>query len=175
MRRLGPYVFVALAILAGSCWIITAQAANEMPAVNLNVDNAGPRQVEDTTEKALARDYAKAWNSMEAALSENRTDGLDTDFAGVALDEIRSRVAEQQQTGLHTRFIDHGHHLQAVFYSPEGSAVQLTDTAQFEVQYLDGDKVLHSEQRTANYTVVMTAGENRWKIRVLQETPVQPE
>ncbi len=175
MRRWAPYVFIALVIVTCSCWIVTAQAADDMPAVNLNVDNAGPRQVEDTTEKALARDYARAWNSMEAALAENRVDGLDTDFAGVALDELKDRVSEQQHTGLHTRFVDHGHRLQAVFYSPEGSAVQLIDTAQIEVQYLDGDKVLHSEQRTANYTVVMTAGENRWKVRVLQENPAQPE
>jgi hypothetical protein len=100
---------------------------------------------------------------------------LDGDFVGVALDELRDRVNQQQQTGLHTRYIDHGHRLQAVFYSPEGSAVQLTDTAQLEVQYLDGEKLLHSEQRTESYTVVMTAGENRWKVRVLQATPAQPE
>lgn len=175
MKRWGFYVLVALAIVACSCWIITAEAASEMPAVSLNVDNAGPRQVEDTTEKALARDYARAWNSMESALAENRVDGLEADFAGVALDDLKDRVTEQRQSGLHTRFVDHGHRLQAVFYSPEGSAVQLTDTAQIEVQYLDGDKVLHSEQRTTNYTVVMTAGENRWKVRVLQENPAQPE
>jgi hypothetical protein len=175
VKRLGPYIVVALIIVACQCWIVTAQAANELPAVNLNVDNAGPRRVENTTEKVLARDYAQAWNSMEAALAQNRIDGLDTDFAGVALDELKDRVSQQQQSGLHTRFIDHGHRLQAVFYSPEGSAVQLTDSAQFEVQYLDGNKVLHSEQRTANYTVVMTAGENRWKVRVLQENPAQPE
>ena len=175
MKRWVPYVVVALAIAACSCWIITAQAASDMPAVNLNINSAGPRQVEDSTEKALTRDYARAWNSMESALAENRVDGLDADFAGVALDEVKDRVTQQRESGLHTRFIDHGHHLQAVFYSPEGSAVQLTDQAHFEIQYLDGDKVLHSEQRTANYTVVMTAGENRWKVRILQENPAQPE
>ena len=175
MKRWAPYLLVALMTFACLCWIVSAYAADDMPTVNLNVDNAGPRQVEDTTEKALARDYARAWNSMEAALAENRADGLDTDFVGIALDELKDRVSAQQQSGLHTRFIDHGHRLQAVFYSPEGSAVQLIDTAQIEVQYLDGDKLLHSEQRTANYTVVMTAGENRWKVRVLQENPAQPE
>ena len=175
MRRWAPYVFVALVIVACSCWIAAAQAASDLPAVNLNVSNAGPRQVEDTTEKALERDYAHAWSSMETALAQNRADVLDTDFVGVALDELKNRVNEQQQSGLHTRFIDHGHSLQAVFYSPEGSAVQLRDTAQFEVQYLDGDRVLHSEQRTQNYIVVMTAGENRWKVRVLQAMPGQPE
>lgn len=174
MKRWGPFL-VALVIVACSCWIVTAQAANEMPAVNLNVSNAGPRQVEDTTEKALERDYAKAWSSLETALAENRADILNADFVGVALDELKDRVNQQQQSGLHTRYIDHGHRLQAVFYSPEGSAVQMNDTAQLEVQYFDGDKVLHSEQRTENYTVVMTVGENRWKVRVLQAMPAQPE
>lgn len=175
VRRWVSYVFVALVMVACSCWIVTAQAANDLPSVNLNVSDAGPRQVEETTEQALQRDYARAWGSLETALAENRADGLDADFVGVALDELRDRVSQQQQSGLHTRYIDHGHRLQAVFYSPEGSAVQLTDTAQFEVQYLDGDKILHSEQRTENYTVVMTAGENRWKVRVLQAVPGQPE
>jgi hypothetical protein len=166
---------VALVIMACSYWIVAAQAAADLPQVNLNVESAGPRQVEDTTEKALQRDYAHAWGSLATALAENRSDVLDTDFVGVALDELKERVNQQQQSGLHTRYIDRGHILRAVFYSPEGSAVQLQDTAQFEVQYLDGEKVLHSEQKTLNYIVVMTAGENRWKVRVLQEQPGQPE
>jgi putative sterol carrier protein len=144
-----------------------AQAA-DLPRVNLNVDAAGPRQVEDTTEKAIARDYARAWNSMITALSENRSGALDPDFVGVALDNLRERVNQQQRSGLRTRYVDRGHNLQAIFYSAEGSAIQLRDTAQFDVQFLDGDKVIHEEQRTENYTVVMTAAENRWKVRVLQ-------
>ena len=175
MRWLGPWILVAALIVVCSLWIVSAQAASDLPKIDLNVSNAGPRQVEDTTEKALERDYARAWSSMETALSENRADVLDADFVGVALDNLKERVTQQQQSGLHTRYVDHGHRLQAVFYSPEGSAVQLSDTAQFEVQFLDGDRVLHSEQRTENYTVVMTTGENRWKVRVLQSTPMQPE
>ena len=41
--------------------------------VALNVQNAAPRQVEETTEKAIARDYAAAWQAMAAALEQNRT------------------------------------------------------------------------------------------------------
>lgn len=174
MRWFGPFM-VAAFLLACSCWIVTAQAASELPAVNLNVGDAGPRQIEDTTERALQRDYAHAWGAMEAALDENRSDILSSDFVGVALDELKERVAEQQKSGLRTRFVDHGHQLQAIFYSPEGSAVQLRDTAHVEVQYLDGDKIVNSEQRTESYTVVMTAGENRWKVRVLQAVQAQPE
>ena len=174
MKWFGPFLVMCF-LLACSCWIVTAQAANELPAVNLNATDAGPRQIEETTERALQRDYAHAWGSMEAALADNRADILEIDFVGVALDELKDRVADQQKSGLRTRYIDHGHQLQAIFYSPEGSAVQLRDTAQLEVQYLDGDKIVRSEPRTENYTVVMTAGENRWKVRVLQEVAAQPE
>ena len=174
MKWFGPFL-VAAFLIACSCWIVTAQAANELPPVNLSVSDAGPRQIEDTTERALQRDYARAWSSMEVALADNRADILDSDFVGVALDELKDRVNQQQKSELHTRYIDHGHQLQAIFYSPEGSAVQLRDTAQLEVQYLDRDKILHSEQRTESYTVVMTAGENRWKVRVLQAVAAQPE
>jgi hypothetical protein len=167
VKRLAPYLIVASVIVMCAFWIVTAQAA-DLPRVNLNVETAGPRQVEDTTEKAVARDYARAWDSMMTALSQNRSDVLDPDFVGVALDNLRERVNQQQQSGLHTRYVDRGHNLQAIFYSAEGSAIQLRDTAQFDVQFLDGDKVIHQEQRTENYTVVMTAAENRWKVRVLQ-------
>jgi hypothetical protein len=169
VKRFGPFLFVAVTIVLCAVWIATAQAA-DLPRVDLNASTAGPRQVEDTTEKAVARDYSRAWSSMTTALSENRADLLDADFVGVALDNLRERVSQQQQAGLHTRYVDRGHRLQAVFYSPDGSAIQLRDTAQFEVQYLDGDKVLNQEQRTENYTVVMTAAENRWKVRVLQSS-----
>ena len=166
MKRWLTVLFITSIILACAVWI-TALAA-DLPQVNLNVSSAGPREVEDTTEKAVARDYARAWSSMMTALSDNRTDVLDANFVGVALDNLKERVNQQRQAGLHTRYVDRGHKLDAVFYSYEGSAIQLRDTAQVEVQYLDGDKLLHSEQRTENYTVVMTPGESRWKVRVLQ-------
>ena len=167
MKRFAPWFSVATVIVTCAFWIATVQAA-DLPQISLNIDNAGPRQVEDSTEKAVARDYGRAWSSIMTALSENRADVLDADFVGVALDNLRERVNQQQQSGLHTRYVDRGHKLEAIFYSAEGSAIQLRDTAQFDVQFLDGDKVVHQEQRTENYTVVMTAGENRWKVRVLQ-------
>lgn len=174
MKRLGWSLFAAVFIVMCALWIDSVKAA-DLPQINLNTENVGPRQVEDSTEKSIARDYARAWSSMTTALSENRSDVLDADFVGVALDNLRERVNQQQQSGLRTRYVDRGHRLQAIFYSLEGSAIQLRDTAQYEVQFLDGSKVVHQEQRTENYTVIMTAAENRWKVRVLQATLGQPE
>jgi hypothetical protein len=143
----------------------------EPVSVQLNSASIAPREMEDNTEKAVVRDYTRAWQSLATALSENRSAALANDFIGHAQDELRQRVSEQQKSGLHTRYIDHGHNLQALFYSQDGSAMQLRDTARLEVQMLDGDKVIHSDQFTQNYLVVMTTGENRWKVRVLQALP----
>jgi hypothetical protein len=55
----------------------------------------------------------------------------------------------------------------ATFYSPEGSAVQLQDTAQLEIQLLDGGKIVSSQNVTRKYIAVVTVVEDRWKVRVL--------
>ncbi len=163
-KVLSRYLLLLL-LAASSAWALDA------PSVQLNTASAGPREVEDTTEKAILRDYTSAWKSMEAALEQNRSDLLANDFVGQAQDVLKQRVREQRQSGLHTRYVDRGHKVQAIFYSPEGSAMQLRDTAQLEMQVLDGDKVVHSERLTQNYLVVMTAAENRWKVRILQAVP----
>lgn len=162
-----------LLALAASLFLCLSALGAEPVSVQLNSAAVAPREMEDNTEKAVVRDYGRAWQSLATALSENHADALDNDFVGYAQDELRQRVSEQQKSGLHTRYIDHGHNLQAIFYSQDGSAMQLRDTARLEVQLLDGDKVIHSDQFTQNYLVVMTTGENRWKVRVLQALPAK--
>ena len=61
--------------------------------------------------------------------------------------------------------------MNAIFYSPEGSAIELQDTAQLQIQVLDGDKVLHSEDVSVHYVALLTAAENSWKVRVLEAVP----
>jgi hypothetical protein len=117
------------------------------------------------------RDYAVAWKALATALSENRAQALDAGFVGDARNKLGSRIEEQQRTGLSARYVDRGHKLEALFYSPDGSAMQLRDTAQLEVQVFDGGQLVSSQELTQNYLVVMTVGEGRWKVRVLQEVP----
>jgi len=69
------------------------------------------------------------------------------------------------------RYTDRGHQLEAVFYSPDGSAMQLRDTAQLTREILDGDKVVKREDVTAHYYVLMSVAEDRWKLRSIQEVP----
>lgn len=150
--------------------VIAAQT-NPSIQVRLDTSKATPREVEQQTQQSIVRDYGNAWKDLEDALANNRADDLATSFAGAARDRWGATVEEQAKAGISRRFVDRGHQLQVLFYSVEGSALELKDTAQFEVQYLDGGKVVHSEQVTGHYMVLMTPAENSWKVRVLQEVP----
>jgi hypothetical protein len=61
--------------------------------------------------------------------------------------------------------------LEGLFYSPAGDAMQLRDRAEFEIETLDGDKVIDSEHSSFNYMVLMTPGADRWLIRDLESIP----
>jgi hypothetical protein len=138
--------------------------------VQFNIEGAGPREIEDTTQAAIVRDYGTAWRSLETALNDNSKEALDNGFVGFARDRYAARIAGQKQSGLRTRIVDHGHKLQAMFYSPEGSTMQLRDTAKLELQVLDGGNVISTRKLTRSYVVLMTPAEDRWKVRVLQES-----
>jgi hypothetical protein len=142
--------------------------ADTKPNVQLNTANAGPREVEETTQKAILRDYTAAWQAINSALSNNSTEPLQDNFVGFALAKLTNRVKDQRTTGLRTRILDHGHKVDAIFYSRDGAAIQLRDTANIETQILDGDSVIHTDQAQVQYIAVMTGAEDRWKVRVLE-------
>lgn len=174
MKRILTKASLLLAI--GVAWIaanhhITMVRAATTPSISLNVHNTAPRQVEDQTEKAVARDYAAAWQAMTEALDQNRADLLTANFVGTATDKLTETIQAQSKTGIHRRYTDKGHQVQAVFYSAEGSAMELHDTVQLHLELLDGGKVVHSEDVTLHFIALMTAAENSWKVRVLQEVP----
>jgi len=170
----------ALAVITAVAWLAAPiaraadpvrEAASGGIKVEFNSTGVGPREIEDTTELAIPRDYAAAWNALETALSQNRADILDSGFVGVARERLAQRVADQKKTGLHVRYVDHGHQVRAVFYSPEGSAMQLRDTVSYDLQVLDGNKVIHSQPVTETYIALMTVTEDRWKVRMLEAAP----
>jgi hypothetical protein len=150
-----------------------ASASDELPRVELNAENIGPRQIEDLTSKSIPRDYALAWQSMEQALNENRIDVLDAYFTGFERDQLRRRVKSQIASGLHTRYRDRGHKLDAMFYAPAGDAMELRDRVQLDVQVFDGDKVIYDQPVNLNYIVLMTPGADRWLVRQLQAVEEQ--
>ena len=166
--------YARVLVLSGISWaafVFPVLADGPTPNVQLSTASATPREVEDSTQKAIVRDYTAAWTALATALANNQTGGLDASFTGVARDQLAARVAGQGKSGLRTQIIDRGHKLEAVVYTPEGSAMQLHDTAQVDIQIMDGGEVIHSEHTTLHYVVLMTVAEDRWKVRLLQEVP----
>ncbi len=161
------------AALVAAVWLGFTVRAASLPGVQLDIAKAAPREVEAPTEKAIIRDYGNAWESLATALEDNRPEALDPAFVGFARDKFGRAIAEQKQSGLRTRYVDHGHKLETVFYSLDGSAMELRDTAQLEVQILDGSRVLSSQPVTAHYLVLMTPAADRWQVRALQGIPSQ--
>ncbi|HEX4602903.1 MAG TPA: hypothetical protein VH724_02845 [Candidatus Angelobacter sp.] len=154
--------------VSGAVPLLQRILADSKPSVQLDVKNAQPREVEEITQNAILRDYTLAWQGIGTALANNTLQPLNENFSGFALDKLTQRVKDQKQNGLSTRIIDHGHKVEAVFYSPDGSAVELRDTASIETQVLDGGTVIHSDQAQIQYYAVMTGAEDRWKVRVLE-------
>jgi hypothetical protein len=145
--------------------------ADSKPNVRLNAENARPRQLEDVTQNAVLRDYTLAWQAMNTALADNTTAPLKDNFVGFALEQLTQRVKDQQKQGLRTKIIDGGHKVDAIFYSKDGSAVELRDTASIETQVLDGNTVIHSDKSQIQYLAVMTGAADRWQVRVLESVP----
>ena len=136
--------------------------------VQLDTHKTGPRAVESQTEQAILRDYRLAWTSMGKALESNTVDPLQGSFVGTAMERLTETVVRQRRTGLSSRYGGQSHKLLAVFYAPEGDVIELHDTAEFQLQVMDGGKVVHEEHAVRHYIVLMTPGADRWIIRQLQ-------
>ena len=167
------YLLLALCLLVllslASLPLRVFAAAPEV-AIKLDASAAAPRQVEDSTVQAVARDYSAAWKNLAQAVDENRPDLLGG-FVGAAREQATQLIASQKENGLHQRYVDHGHTATVSFYSADGSSMLVHDTAQFEIQHLDGSNVVHSEQVTLHYLALLTPAENSWKVRVLETVP----
>ena len=175
MRRLSEVALrllvyaLTFALLVGLALPLISKvlAASETVQVRLDASQIQPRPLEQLTGQSITKNYSNAWKNLETALAENRPDLIDESFVGYAHDKLLSQVNQQQKAGLSTRYVDHGHQVSATFYSPEGSAVQLQDTAQLEIQLLDRGKVVSSQNVTHKYIAVVTVVEDSWKVRVL--------
>ncbi len=165
MRRPLLLVLLALALVT-----FGARPANAQQ-IKLDSVSAGPREMADATRDSITRAYAHAWKTLAQALAENRADLLDAAFIGAARDNFVQLIRHQQASGLRQKYVDRGHTVEVLFYSPEGLSVQLRDRAQLELQVLDGDSVVHREALTVNYIALLTPTEVTWKVRLLQAVP----
>jgi hypothetical protein len=148
-----------------------AYGADSAVQVRLDLKRAGPRAVEDLTERGILRDYRFAWTSIAQAVEFNTVDPLEGPFAGQAKQWLKAEIASQQHSGLSRRYVDQNHRLEAVFYAPEGDVMELHDTAEYRLQVSDGGKLIYDEQVVIHFVVLMTPGADRWVIRQLQAVP----
>ncbi len=146
-------------------------AADSTPQVVLNTSKAGPRSVESLTERALLRDYKFAWVNLDQAMESNSTAPLAGLFTGTANAWLADAVNGQRRSGLSSRYLNQSHKVEAAFYAPEGDMIELHDTAEYDLQILDGQKTIHNEHAVVHYVVLMTPGSDRWVIRQLQAVP----
>ncbi len=144
-------------------------SASTEPAVHVApMDAVGPRTMESQTQASVIRDYLLAWQSVNAAMTQNRPELLDAVFVGKAKEKLAETVREQQSLGIETSYLPKSHDIRIVFYSPEGLSIQLLDEVEYDVNVRKGEQSLGSEHVRARYVAVLSPTETRWKVRVFQ-------
>jgi len=174
MRSIPKLRVVLLPAIALSFFLagaISSSAADSIPEVSLDSTKSAPRSVESLTQKSIVRDYKLAWASLTQALESNSAAPLTGLFEASASEWLTERVSGQQRSGLTSRYSNQSHKLQAVFYAQEGDVIELHDTAEYDIQILDGSNTIHAEHVLERYVVLMTPGADRWVIRQLQSVP----
>jgi hypothetical protein len=162
-----PVLLLAIAIVAAS----PLSAADSSPQVQLDMSRAGPRAVEPLTQRAILRDYRFAWSSLAQALEFNTDGPLQGPFVATAKKILLDMVNSQRAANLSTRYLEQNHKVEAVFYAPEGDVIELHDTAEFQLQILDGSKSVHDERTIVHYVILMTPAADRWVVRQMQAVP----
>jgi hypothetical protein len=147
---------------------LSLHAADTDVQVQIDSRHAGPRTMEPLSERGILRDYKFAWGSIAQALESNSLDPLNGPFAGSAEKWLKQTVTSQQHSGISQRVLDQNHHVETVFYSPEGDVMELHDTAEYQLQILDGSKTISDQHVTMHYVVLMTPAADRWVVRQLQ-------
>jgi hypothetical protein len=166
LKKFAPQFLKVAGFAVAVCALASAQS---LPQVHLDAAGLAPRPIEELTGTTIARHYAMAWRDLAGALESGRSAVLGDEFTGVAKDRLVRRIGEQNQAGVHVRIVDHGHQLKAVFYSTDGSAMQLLDHAELEIQTFDGNKLIDTQNAPQEYMVLMTPGADRWYVRDLEE------
>jgi len=155
-------------LLSAMTTAVSAFAADE-PSVHVQQPHLqGPRELQETTAKAVVQNYLDSWQSMRKALDQNRTDLIDRDFVGSAREKLAATIKQQAAAGVHTTYRDRSHDVQILFYSPEGLSIQLADDVEYDVQLSSGAKSLGTQQVKTRYIVVLTPSEVRWRVRIFQ-------
>lgn len=161
-------MFGRTALACASMILATGMAAAQ-PDVTVDTSQLkGPRALEDQTKAAAVRDYLESWQEMNQAFEQGQPSLLSEDFIGTAMDKLTEAIEGQAKVGIRTSYQDRAHHIQFLFYSPEGLSIEMIDDAEYDVHVIDHDKTVATVPASARYIVVLTPAEVRWKVRVLQ-------
>jgi hypothetical protein len=157
--------------IASLVFLLSLAASADGPgiAVQLDASQAGPRKIETQTEGRVLADYRMAWADIAQALTANDAGAYAGLFVGNAKQWLEQTVTSQRRTGISTRYSNQRHKLQIVFYAPEGDLIELHDVAEYDTQVLADGKVVHQDQDSHRYVVLMTPGADRWVVRELTE------
>ena len=170
-RAISRIISRMTALLAASVFLFCAPRSNAAVNVDMSVSHAGPRAVEPLLERGILRDYRIAWISLAHALEFNAADALSGPFVSTARDTLMNNVSSQRRSGLSTRYLNQNHKVEAVYYAPEGDVIELHDAADYQLQILDGGKLIHDEHVVMHYVVLMTPAADHWVVRQLQAVP----
>lgn len=165
MRKLALYLFLAAVNLAPG--LVLAQATVSIEPFRM----LGPRLLQAQTRESVMRDYLRSWQSVSLAFDHNSPEMLDQDFVGTAKEKLAGTIESQKRIGIHTRYLDHSHRLQIVFYSPDGQSLELTDRVDYDLQMIDRNATNTTQHMSAMYIVILTPTETRWRVRVFQAVP----
>jgi hypothetical protein len=168
-RSAGNFLLAAFTILLA--FTVCSQAADSAVEVQLETKETKPRVIESLTERGILRDYRFAWMNIGEALESNSLAPLEGSFAGDTKEWLRETVLNQQRSGLSQRYSGQNHKLEVVFYAPEGDVMEVHDTAEYQLQLLDGGKVIRDQHIVQHFVVLMTPGADHWVIRQLQAVP----
>lgn len=158
----------AMVVVLAVSALASARAADEAEVHVQPPHLDTPRPLNDTTRKAVIRDYLESWKAMSGALEHNQPALLDADFAGTAKDQLTATIREQAALGIRTRYQPLSHSIQIVFYSPEGLSIQLVDNIEYDVRILNRNTGMTARQVHARYVAVLTPTEVRWRVRLFQ-------
>jgi hypothetical protein len=74
-------------------------------------------------------------------------------------------------SGISTQYQDRAHDIKILFYSSGGPSIEMTDTVEYDVQFLDHGTVKAAQSVISHYVIVLTPAEVQWRVRVFQAEP----
>lgn len=141
------------------------------PVVVWRPDPTLPREMEPATRVALTEAWTSAFGRVDQALVTASTHDLVTSFSGNALQQVTTGV--EAADGLR-RQVPVAHDLEVVFYSADGSIVELVDHGLELVRVLAHDETIVVEEHDETWAAVLLLRDGRWRVEQLVRRAGEP-